>query len=396
MNENATNTQSVYNKLGVSTEKEDVERALEKTKIEELYSGSFCKILSDPQESDYALCLHEDGAGSKSIQAYIHWKETGDASVFRGIAQDATVMNTDDMLCIGATNFVIADTIARNSKNVSGDVISEVIAGFSELCKKMSTSKTPVSFAGGETADLNDQTGTIIVDATAFSRMKKENVINGFEVAPGDLIVGISSSGKATYEDCENSGIGSNGLTLARNCLMKRDYLSKYPEISCQDRSNTALYSGRFAFDDFEDSLDMTVGEAILSPTRTYLPILSETLDKMRPEISAFVHVTGGGQSKTAKVGKGIEYVKNNLFEPSPIFKLIQQESGESWRDMHRDFNMGHRMEVIVKTSDAVEQLVSLCEKFNIEAKQIRFCRKSETGKNKVVVESQFGKFEYE
>ena len=353
-------------------------------------------MLPDPLDSDYALCLHEDGAGSKSVQAYIHWKETGDPAVFKGISQDAAVMNTDDMLCIGATNFVIADTIARNSKNVSGEVISEVILGFSDFCKKISAFDTKVSFAGGETADLNDQTGTIIVDATAFSRMRKENVINGSEVAPGDFIVGISSNGKATYEECENSGIGSNGLTLARNCLMKRDYLSKYPEISCQDTSNPALYSGKFAFDDFEDSLGMNVGEAILSPTRTYLPVVSEALKKMHPEISAIVHVTGGGQAKTAKVGKGIEYVKNNLFEPSPIFKLIQQESGESWRDMHRDFNMGHRMEIIVKTKDAVEQITSICEKFNIQARQIGFCRKSLTGKNKVIVESQFGKFEYE
>lgn len=386
--------QQRYILRGVSAMKEDVHNAI-KNINKGLYPQAFCKIIPDILGGDPEYCniMHADGAGTKSSLAYMYWKETGDLSVWKGIAQDALIMNVDDLLCVGATdNILVSSTIGRNKMLVPGEVISEVINGTEELLEQMRELGIGIYGTGGETADVGDLVRTIIVDSTVTCRMKRTDVINNANIRPGDVIVGLSSSGQTTYEKEYNGGMGSNGLTSARHDVFAKYLATKYPESFDHLIPEELVYSGSYKLTDIAPETTVTVGKLVLSPTRTYAPVVKKLLDAMRPKVHGMVHCTGGAQTKILHtISDNCRVVKDNMFPVPPLFKIIAQESGTDWQEMYKVFNMGHRLEVYVAPEDA-QTVIDISQQFNIDAQVIGHI---EEGQKSLVIESEFGSFQY-
>ncbi len=387
----------IYSQLGVSSKKEDVHKAIQSID-KGLFPGAFCKIVQDVgRRDDYCSIFHSDGAGTKASLAYMYFKETDKISVFRGIVRDALVMNIDDMLCVGATgNFFISNNIGRNKRFISGEVISTIIKEYFTYSEKLSEFGLNVVMCGGETADVGDIVKTLLVDASVFTSMKREDIINAENIKAGDVIVGLASDGRASYEDEFNSGIGSNGLTLARHGVLSHAYYKKFPECYDQNLDEQFIFFGNYQLTDKIKGLSLTVGEALLSPTRTYAPLLLDVLKKYREEIHGMIHNTGGGQTKILNFGKGITYLKNNLFKIPKIFEIIKTSSETLWKEMYQVFNMGHRMEICCDESIAKE-IIDIAKKYNIKSKIIGQCEKSSyKNKNQLEIKSEFGSFNYD
>ncbi len=368
-----------YSLRGVSASKEDVHAAI-KNIDKGLYPRAFCKIVPDLIGGDEAMCniMHADGAGTKSSLAYIYWKETGDISVWKGIAQDAIVMNLDDLLCVGATGpILLSSTIGRNKNLVPGEVITAIIEGTEEFLAKMRGFGLEIYSTGGETADVGDLVRTIIVDSTVTARMKRSDVISNDRIQPGDVIVGLSSYGQATYEDQYNGGMGSNGLTSARHDMLHKDYRAKYPESLDPGIPEDLTYSGPFKVTDPSGVPGVDTGKLILSPTRTYAPVMMQILEKHRENIHGLVHCSGGGQTKVLHFVDKLKIVKDNLFPFPPLFRLIHEHSGTPMQEMFKVFNMGHRMEIYVPAEFA-DDICKISAYFNIEARIIGHCAESE------------------
>jgi len=380
---------------GVSAAKEDVHNAI-KNIDKGLYPKAFCKIIPDILGGDPEYCniMHADGAGTKSSLAYMYWRETGDLSVWKGIAQDALIMNTDDLLCVGAVDgILVSSTIGRNKMLIPGDVISEIINGTDELLEELRQMGIGIYGTGGETADVGDLVRTIIVDSTVTCRMKRSDVIDNANIRPGDVIVGLSSTGQATYEKRYNGGMGSNGLTSARHDVFAKYLAEKYPESYDKAVPEELVYSGRYRLDDKVEGAPVTAGELVLSPTRTYAPVIKQLLTEMRPKVHGMVHCTGGAQTKVLHfVGDNCRVVKDNLFPIPPLFRIIKEESGTDWQEMYKVFNMGHRMEIYVSPEDAA-QVMKVAEGFNIEARIIGHI---EEGRKSLTIKSEAGTFDYE
>lgn len=388
------NGSSAYENLGVSATKQDVHRAVAGLD-EGLFPGAFCRIAEDVLAGDPAFCSiqHSDGAGTKTLVAYLLYKTTGDASVFRGIAQDSLVMNLDDLACVGAVDrFLVANTIGRNSFHVPGEVIGEIVAGYEDCIRMLREQGIQIASTGGETADLVDNVRTLVVDSTVATRLARDEVIDNSKIQPGDVIVGLSSTGRANYEATENSGIGSNGLTLARHALLAREYAERFPESLAPEVPRESAYRGPFRLEDQPGDLSMTVGRALLSPTRTYLPILHAILNEHRQQVHGIVHNTGGGQTKCKGFGRNILYRKDNLFGCPALFRLIAEHGQVSPREMYQTFNMGHRMELMVDEA-AVDSILAISRSWGIDAQVVGRCESSD--RNGVIIESEFGTFEY-
>ncbi|HEU5292139.1 MAG TPA: AIR synthase related protein [Cyclobacteriaceae bacterium] len=383
-----------YNQRGVSASKEDVHEAIRKLD-KGLYPKAFCKIVEDYLGGDpnYCSVMHADGAGTKSSLAYIYWKETGDLSVWRGIAQDAIIMNIDDLLCVGATdNIILSSTIGRNKNLVPGEVISAIINGTEEVLEMLRHYGLNIYSTGGETADVGDLVRTIIVDSTVTARMRRIDVIDNANIQAGDIIIGLASFGKATYEDSYNGGMGSNGLTSARHDVFAKDYAKKYPESFDPAVFSDLVYSGKYKVTDSIPGVDVNVGKLVLSPTRTYAPILMEVFKKLRPQIHGLVHCSGGAQTKVLHFVDDLHIIKDNLFETPPLFKLIQECSGTDWKEMYKVFNMGHRMEVYLSEKHA-QQVIDISKQFDVDAKVVG--RVEASSKKQVTIKSQHGEFVY-
>ena len=394
-----------YMQRGVSAAKEDVHAAI-KNIDKGLYPQAFCKIIPDILGGDPAYCniMHADGAGTKSSLAYMYWRETGDLSVWKGIAQDAIVMNTDDLLCVGAVdNILVSSTIGRNKMLIPGEVISAIINGTDELLAELREMGIGIYATGGETADVGDLVRTIIVDSTVTCRMKRSDVIDNANIRPGDVIVGLSSTGQATYETHYNGGMGSNGLTSARHDVFAKYLAGKYPESYDHAVPDELVYSGKYKLIDNLGSTQqpstvnsqlstLTVGELVLSPTRTYAPVVKRVLDELRLEIHGMVHCTGGAQTKVLHfVGDDCRVVKDNMFPVPPLFRIIHDCSGTDWREMYQVFNMGHRMEIYVRP-EVAEQVIEISKSFNIDAQVVG---RIEEGPRSLTIQSEFGTFEY-
>ena len=383
-----------YMMRGVSAAKEDVHNAI-KNIDKGIFPQAFCKIIPDILGGDPEYCniMHADGAGTKSSLAYMYWKETGDLSVWRGIAQDAIVMNTDDLLCVGAVdNILVSSTIGRNKMLIPGEVISAIINGTDELLAEMREMGIGIYPTGGETADVGDLVRTIIVDSTVTCRMKRSEVIDNANIRPGDVIVGLSSCGQATYEKQYNGGMGSNGLTSARHDVFAKYLAEKYPESYDKAVPDELVYSGNMHLDDKVEGTPLNAGQLVLSPTRTYAPVVKKLLDIMRPRIHGMVHCTGGAQTKVLNfVNENCKVVKDNMFPVPPLFKLIHDESGTDWREMYMVFNMGHRLEVYVNPEDA-QTVIDTANGFNIDAQVVGHI---EEGKRSLTIKSEFGEFNY-
>ena len=383
-----------YKQRGVSADKEDVHNAI-KNVDKGLFPSSFCKIVPDylSGDKDYCLIMHADGAGTKTSLAYMYWKETGDISVWKGIAQDALIMNIDDLLCVGATdNIILSSTIGRNKNLISGDVLSEIINGTEELLTEYKKFGVNIISTGGETADVGDLVRTIIVDSTVVARMKRADVIDNANIKVGDVIVGLSSTGQATYETKYNGGMGSNGLTSARHDVFSKYLSKKYPESFDPSVPMDLVYAGTKKLTDKIVETELDAGKLVLSPTRTYAPIIIKILDKYRKQINGMVHCSGGAQTKVLHFVDNVHVIKDNLFELPPLFKLIQEESGTDWKEMYKVFNMGHRMELYVP-KEIAEDIISISESFNVGAKIIG---KVENHKGKkLTIKSEFGEFIY-
>ena len=387
-------TTNRYNQRGVSSDKEDVHNAI-KNVDKGLFSKAFCKIVPDYLTGDdnYCLIMHADGAGTKSSLAYIYWRETGDASVWKGIAQDALIMNIDDLLCVGATeNIMLSSTIGRNKSIINGDVLSEIINGTEELLAEYRKCGVNIISTGGETADVGDLVRTIIVDSTVVTRMKRSDVIDNANIKGGDVIIGLSSSGKATYETEYNGGMGSNGLTSARHDVFSKYLAEKYPESFDPSVPSDLVYSGSKKLTDIIKNSELDAAKLLLSPTRTYAPIIKVILDKYRSKISGMVHCSGGAQTKVLHFVDNVHIIKDNMFELPPLFKLIQEESGTDWKEMYKVFNMGHRMELYVP-QEIAEDIILISESFNVEAKIIGRVENLEA--KKLTISSEFGIFTY-
>lgn len=383
-----------YNQRGVSASKEDVHKAI-KNVDKGLFPKAFCKIVPDilGGDPDYCNIMHADGAGTKSSLAYVYWKETGDLSVWKGIAQDALIMNIDDLLCVGATdNILLSSTIGRNKMLVTGDVISEIINGTNELCDELTKLGVKIYPTGGETADVGDLVRTIIVDSTVACRMKRKDVISNHTIQAGDVIVGLSSSGQATYEKEYNGGMGSNGLTSARHDVFANYLAKKYPESYDNSIPADLVYSGKMKLTDEIENLGIDAGKLVLSPTRTYAPVIKTILEKLRPQIHGMIHCSGGAQTKVLHFVENVKITKNNMFPVPPLFKLIHEQSGTDWKEMYKVFNMGHRMEIYIAPEYA-EEVIAISKSFNIDAQIVGFVEKSD--KAELVIESEFGRFEY-
>lgn len=382
-----------YNQRGVSASKEDVHQAI-KNLDKGLFPKAFCKIVPDylGNDPEYCVVMHADGAGTKSSLAYVYWKETGDVSVWKGIAQDAIIMNIDDLLCVGATsNILLSSTIGRNKNLVPGEVISSIINGTEEVLEMLRANGLNIISTGGETADLGDLVRTIVVDSTVVCRMKRSEVIDNSRIASGDVIVGLASYGKASYEAEYNGGMGSNGLTSARHDVFDKIYHSKYPESFDGQVPPDLVYSGKYKVTDQTDA-PLNVGKLVLSPTRTYAPIIIEILQKMRKDIHGMVHCSGGAQTKVLHFIDDLHVIKDHLFPVPPLFRIIQEQSGTSWQEMYKVFNMGHRMELYVREESAAE-IIRISQKFGVEAQIIG--RVEASGKKQVTVNSEFGTFIY-
>lgn len=387
-------TQSKYSRRGVSSSKKDVHKAIEKID-KGLYPGAFCKIVPDllGGDKDYCNVMHADGAGTKSSLAYIYWKETGDLSVWKGIAQDAIVMNLDDLLCVGACdNILVSSTIGRNKNHIPGEVISAVINGTEDVLSELRKHGIGIQSAGGETADLGDLVRTIIVDSTVIARMKRADVISNHNITEGDVIVGMSSYGKTTYENEYNSGMGSNGLTSARHDVFGPYLASKYPESLDTTLPYDLIYSGKYRLTDPVEGLNTDAGKMVLSPTRTYAPVIKKVIETMRSEIHGMIHCSGGGQTKVMHFIDNMNIVKNNMFPLPPLFRIIHEQSGAPWKEMYNVFNMGHRFEIYTRQENASE-IINIAAGFNLEAKIIGHCEPSV--KKKLTISSEYGTFEY-
>jgi phosphoribosylformylglycinamidine cyclo-ligase len=383
-----------YNQRGVSASKEDVHNAI-KNIDKGLFPKAFCKIIPDylANDDNYCTVMHADGAGTKSSLAYIYWKETGDLSAWRGIAQDAIVMNLDDLLCVGITdNILLSSTIGRNKNLIPGEVISEIIAGTEDFLSKLRTYGINIYSTGGETADVGDLVRTIIIDTTVTSRIKRNDIITCNKIQDGDIIVGLASFGKAVYEVEYNSGIGSNGLTSARHDVFSKLYAKKYPESYDPMIPIDLVYSGSKCVTDIMGETSTNAGKLVLSPTRTYAPVMIEIFKKYRKEIHGIIHCSGGAQTKVLNFIDNIHVIKDNLFPIPPLFKLIQQESGTPWQEMYKVFNMGHRMEIYIPKNFAAD-IIKISEGFDVEAKIIGRCEKH-NGK-KLTIKTTNGTFIY-
>jgi phosphoribosylformylglycinamidine cyclo-ligase len=379
---------------GVSASKEDVHNAI-KNVDKGLFPHAFCKIVEDrlTGDSDYCIVMHADGAGTKSSLAYMYWKETGDLSVWKGIAQDALIMNIDDLLCVGAVdNILVSSTIGRNKNLISGDVLSEIINGTEELLEDLRSHGVEIYSTGGETADVGDLVRTIIVDSTVAARMKRSEVISNHNIVGGEVIVGLESFGKATYEKQYNGGMGSNGLTSARHDVFHNELATKYPESFDASVPSDLVYSGSIALTDVVDGVPLDAGKLVLSPTRTYAPIIKKILDSHRNHIHGMVHCSGGAQTKVLHFVDNVHVVKDQLFETPPLFTLIQQQSGTDWKEMYKVFNMGHRMELYVNKEHA-QEIINISKQFGVNAKIIGKVEKYQ-GK-KLTIKSQHGEFVY-
>jgi len=383
-----------YDLRGVSASKEDVHNAI-KNIDKGLFPKAFCKVVPDFLGGDPLYCniMHADGAGTKSSLAYLYWKETGDLSVWKGIAQDAIVMNLDDLLCVGAVdNILLSSTIGRNKNNIPGEVISAIIAGTEELCTELREKGINIWPTGGETADVGDLVRTIIVDSTVTCRMKRSDVISADNIKEGNCIIGLSSSGKASYENQYNGGMGSNGLTSARHDVFAKYLAKKYPESYDAAVPESLVFSGNCKLTDHVDGTDLDAGKLVLSPTRTYAPVIKKVLDHYRASISGMIHCSGGAQTKVLHFIENVHVIKDNLFPVPPLFKLIQDQSGTSWSEMYKVFNMGHRFEIYAD-SKAAEGIIAIAKSFKIDAQVIGHVE-SYNGK-KVTIHSEFGTFEY-
>lgn len=383
-----------YNQRGVSAGKEDVHNAI-KSINKGLYPKAFCKIVPDflTGSEDHCIVMHADGAGTKSSLAYMYWKETGDLSVWKGIAQDALIMNVDDLLCVGATdNILVSSTIGRNKNLVDGEVIASLINGSEEILEELREMGIGIYSTGGETADVGDLVRTIIVDSTVVCRMKREDVISNHRIKVGDVIVGLSSSGQASYEKEYNGGMGSNGLTSARHDVFQHYLAEKYPESYDNSIPKELVYSGSYQLTDAIKDSPLDAGKLVLSPTRTYAPIVKKILDKHRSKIHGMVHCSGGAQTKILHFIENLHIIKDNLFPIPPLFKTIQEESGTDWKEMYKVFNMGHRMELYVP-EEIAEDIMQISQSFNVEARIIG--RVEESEKTQLTIRSEFGTFEY-
>ena len=384
-----------YMQRGVSASKEDVHRAIANLD-KGVFPGAFCKISPDILGGDPAYCniMHADGAGTKSSLAYLYWKETGDISVWRGIAQDAVVMNTDDLICVGATDqMLLSSTIGRNKNLIPGEVIAEIINGTEEVLQMLRDHGVGIYSTGGETADVGDLVRTIIVDSTVIGRMKRSDVVSNANIQAGDVIVGLASDGQATYENKYNGGMGSNGLTSARHDVLAKYLATKYPESFDPSVPESLVYSGSKQLTDVVEGTDLDVGQLILSPTRTYAPVIMAILKSMRSQIHGMVHCSGGAQTKILHFVNDVHVVKDHLFPIPPLFDLIQKESGTDFKEMYQVFNMGHRMELYVSPERA-EEIIQISESFGIPA-QIVGHVEAFSGK-KLTIRSSFGEFIYE
>lgn len=384
-----------YNLRGVSASKEDVHNAI-KNIDKGIFPHAFCKIIPDilGGDPDYCNIMHADGAGTKSSLAYAYWRETGDLSVWKGIAQDALIMNIDDLLCVGATdNILVSSTIGRNKLLIPGEVISAIINGTEELLADLRNLGVNAYATGGETADVGDLVRTIIVDSTVTCRMKRADVIDNAHIAGGDVIVGMASYGKATYEKEYNGGMGSNGLTSARHDVFAKYLAEKYPESYDNAVPEDLVYSGKLHLTDAVEGVSLDAGKLVLSPTRTYAPVIKKVLDVMRPKVHGMVHCSGGAQTKIMHFVENKRVVKNNLFPVPPLFKTIQEQSGTDWQEMYKVFNMGHRMEVYLAPEDA-QQVIEIARSFGIEAQVVGYVENAPH--NELVIESETGRFVYE
>lgn len=383
-----------YNQRGVSASKEDVHQAISKLD-KGLFPQAFCKIVPDylGNDENYCAIMHADGAGTKSSLAYIYWKETGDTSVWKGIAQDAIIMNIDDLLCVGATeNILLSSTIGRNKNKIPGEVISSIINGTEEVLAMLRHHGLNIVSTGGETADLGDLVKTIVVDSTVICRMKRSDVIDNSKIKAGDVIVGLASYGKALYEDEYNGGMGSNGLTSARHDVFTKAYAEKYPESYDNALPHDLVYSGKYSVTDSVPGVDVNIGKLVLSPTRTYAPIIVQVLDKLRAQIHGMVHCSGGAQTKVLHFINNLHIIKDNLFDVPPLFKIIQEQSGTDWKEMYKVFNMGHRMEIYLPEKYASD-VIRISKNFEVDARIIG--RVEASDQKKVTIKSAFGEFTY-
>ncbi len=383
-----------YNQRGVSAQKEDVHKAIAKLD-KGLYPNAFCKVYPDywGNDADYCNLMHADGAGTKSVLAYMYWKETGDLSVWKGIAIDSIVMNTDDLLCVGTTGpFTYSSTIGRNKNLIPGEVISEIINGTQSYFDRLKEYGIDVMLMGGETADVGDVVRTVIVDGTMSCRMRRDKLVTTEKMQPGDVVVSLASYGQATYEDEYNSGMGSNGLTSARHELLHKDYKKLYPESVDPNLPDDVVYNGKYHLTDATDT-PLNVGKMILSPTRTYAPVVLKVLQQHFDKIHGIIHCSGGGQSKCLHYLPGnLRVVKNNLLAPPPLFTMIQQSAGTDWREMYQVFNMGQRLELFTDKETA-EAIIAIAKGFNIDAQITGFVEAAD--KKEVVIDSSYGTFTY-
>lgn len=388
-------TNERYHLRGVSAAKEDVHNAI-KNQDKGLYPKAFCKIVPDYLGNDPEYCniMHADGAGTKSSLAYVYWKETGDLSVWKGIAQDALIMNLDDLICVGATdNILLSSTIGRNKNSIPGEIISAIINGTNEIVSELRKWGIHIYETGGETADVGDLVRTIIVDSTVACRMKRSSVIDNGNIQAGDVIVGLSSTGQTIYEKGYNGGMGSNGLTSARHDVFDHYLVQKYPESFDNSMPDELAYSGKYRLTDEIENLGIDAGKLVLSPTRTYAPVIKKILETLPVPIHGMIHCTGGAQTKILHFIDHLKVVKNNLFPLPPLFKIIQQQSGTEWKEMYKVFNMGHRFEIYLPEAYA-QTVIDVAHSFELDAKIIGHCEKSD--KKELVIESEYGRFEYE
>ncbi len=386
-----------YAMRGVSSSKEDVHNAI--SNIDKgLYPKAFCKIVPDylGNDKDYCIVMHADGAGTKSSLAYAYWKETGDLSVWDGIAQDAIVMNTDDLLCVGATdNILLSSTIGRNKQLIPGEVISRLINASENFCKTMAKHGVNMILTGGETADVGDLVRTVIVDSTVCARMRRDDVIDNANIKAGDVVVALASFGKAVYETEYNGGTGSNGLTSARHDVFSKEIAHKYPETYDNTLPKDLVYSGSCSLTDIEPETGLTYGKLVLSPTRTYAPIIKDILSGYKNRIDGIVHCSGGAQTKVLHFIDGLTVVKDNLFPTPPLFRLIQKESGTDWKEMYKVFNMGHRMEIYTD-SETAAKVIEISRKYGVDAGILGRVESSADGVSRVDLTSEHGHFIYE
>ncbi|WP_375579352.1 AIR synthase related protein [Marivirga tractuosa] len=383
-----------YNQRGVSASKEDVHNAI-KNLDKGLFPQAFCKIVPDhlTGDEDYCTIMHADGAGTKSSLAYMYWKETGDISVWKGIAQDAIIMNIDDLLCVGCTDkILLSSTIGRNKNLIPGEVISTIINGTEEVLQMLRDNGMNIISTGGETADVGDLVRTIIVDSTVTARMKRDDVISNDNIKAGHVVVGLASYGQATYENEYNGGMGSNGLTSARHDVFNKELMAKYPESFDPSVPNNLIYTGSKKLTDKVEGVDLDAGKLVLSPTRTYAPVIKKVLEELPGKVAGMVHCSGGAQTKVLHFVENLHIIKDNLFTTPPLFRMIQEESRTDWKEMYKVFNVGHRIELYVEEQEA-QKIIDISKSFNIDAQIIGRVEDSE--QKKVTVRSEHGEFVY-